>query len=280
MTTLTAPRTPAARVGRDGWLELEFARQGDRTVLRRSAFATPLQIMTPLALDDPACVVSILNPTGGVVGGDRLTIDVVAAAGAHACLTTPSATKVYRTTGALAEQRVRLRAECGAVVEWVPDHTIPYAGSRYRQSLEAHVADGAALVLVDAFSAGRVASGECWRFGYLESQVSVVDAAGAIVYDRFAISGGDDWQQLGFAEFHTYFASILAIGEVDADRLAVELDRLSAAAAVVATARLQRRGVLARCLAADAPSLGSVVDAAWTVARAALGLPRLGLRKP
>ena len=280
MTTLAAPRTPAARVGRDGSLELAFARQGDRTVLRRSAFVTPLQIMTPLALDDPACVVSILNPTGGVVGGDRLTIEVVAEEGAHACLTTPSATKIYRTTGAVAEQHLRLLVAHGALLEWVPDHTIPYADSRYQQTIEADVADGGALVLVDTFSAGRVASEECWRFGSLESRLSVVDTVGPIVHDRFAISGGDVWAGLGFAETHPYFGSLLVIGALDLDRLARTFDGLASSDAVIATAKLARRGVLARCLASDAPALAAVVDAAWTAARASLGLAPLALRKP
>jgi len=31
----------------------------------------PLQVMAPVALDDPAAVVCMLNPTGGLVGGDR-----------------------------------------------------------------------------------------------------------------------------------------------------------------------------------------------------------------
>ncbi len=40
-------------------------------------FTLPLQVLAPVALDDPAAVVSLLNPTGGVLGGDRLAIDVV-----------------------------------------------------------------------------------------------------------------------------------------------------------------------------------------------------------
>src|SRR5207249_543010 len=87
----------------------------------------PLQVLAPLALDDAAAIVSILNPTGGLVGGDRLVVDVAVGAGAHACLTTPSATKVYRTAVGPAEQAVRLTLAPGARLEWVPDHTIPFA---------------------------------------------------------------------------------------------------------------------------------------------------------
>ena len=48
-------------------------------------FMLPLQVLAPVTLDDPAAVVSLLNPTGGVLGGDRLVSDLVLGEGAHAC---------------------------------------------------------------------------------------------------------------------------------------------------------------------------------------------------
>src|SRR5881628_912526 len=129
------PATTASRVGRDGALALRFERRGDRSVLAGCRWRLPLQVLAPLALDDAAAIVSILNPTGGLVGGDRLAVD----AGAHACLTTPSATKVYRTAVGPAEQAVRLTLAPGARLEWVPDHTIPFAGAALRQRVEAEV---------------------------------------------------------------------------------------------------------------------------------------------
>src|SRR5207247_378519 len=139
------PATTASRVGRDGALALRFERRGDRSVLAGCRWRLPLQVLAPLALDDAAAIVSILNPTGGLVGGDRLVVDVAVGAGAHACLTTPSATKVYRTAVGPAEQAVRLTLAPGARLEWVPDHTIPFAGAALRQRVEAAVPEGAAL---------------------------------------------------------------------------------------------------------------------------------------
>src|SRR5207247_544030 len=84
---------------RDGALSLALERRGGATVLSRCRYSLPLQVLAPLALDDRAAVVSVLNPTGGLVGGDRLAIDVVVGPAAHACLTTPSATQVYGAGG-------------------------------------------------------------------------------------------------------------------------------------------------------------------------------------
>src|SRR3989442_462432 len=96
------PATTASRVGRDGALALRFERRGDRSVLAGCRWRLPLQVLAPLALDDAAAIVSILNPTGGLVGGDRLVVDVAGGAGPHACPTPPPATKAVIADGGLA----------------------------------------------------------------------------------------------------------------------------------------------------------------------------------
>ena len=65
------------RVGRDGFLRLRFARSGDRTILAQSRFSLPLQALTPLTLADGASYLMLLNPTGGVLGGDHLVTEII-----------------------------------------------------------------------------------------------------------------------------------------------------------------------------------------------------------
>jgi urease accessory protein len=231
-----------------------------------------------VALEDRAAVVSMLNPTGGVLGGDRLAVEVEVGAGAHACLTTPSATRVYRAAGAPAVQTVQARLGPGAACEWVPDHTIPSPGARLRQALTFDVAEGATLIAVDAWAAGRVARGEAWAFARLEGALTVRDPAGLVLHDRFVLDGGRDWSGLGLAEGRPYFATIVVVADGGLDRF---LGAVAAApGAVAGVARLSRRGALVRCLAPDAPALTATVEAVWRLARRALlGLPPLALRK-
>jgi urease accessory protein len=274
--------TTAARVGRDGLLHLRFERRAGGTVLTGSRSTLPLQVLTPVALTDAAAVVSMLNPTGGVLGGDQLTIDVEVGRGAHACLTTPSATRVYRAAGAPAVQHVRLALEPGAVVEWVPDHTIPSAGAALRQTLDVDTGVGATLIAVDAFAAGRVARGEAWSFARLDSTLTVRDAAGLFLHDRFVLDGGPEWQALGFAEGRPYFATVVLVADTGVDEFLAELPAALTAigGATVGGARLARRGALLRCLATGAPALAGALEAVWGLARRRLlGLPPLALRK-
>ncbi|MBI4638901.1 MAG: urease accessory protein UreD [Candidatus Rokubacteria bacterium] len=272
------------RVGRDGALRLRFERRGRRTVVAACRYTLPLQVLAPMALDDPSAIVSILNPTGGLVGGDRLAVEIAAGPAAHACLTTPSATKVYRTLGEPAIQEVRLELGAGATLEWVPDHTIPFAGAALRQTIDAEVAEGARLVLVDAFAAGRVARDEAWRFALLDSTLRLRDARGWVFADRFVLRGGNlgDWPRPGPTDGWPYFATVVCVGE-GLERFAAEVARAlpRGADARVAAAPLPRRGVVVRCLAASAPALTETVELIWgTARREFLGIPALALRKP
>src|SRR2546425_1073241 len=248
------PATTASRVGRDGALALRFERRGDRSVLAGCRWRLPLQVLAPLALDEAGAIVSILNPTGGLVGGDRLVVDVAVGAGAHACLSTPSATKVYRTAVGPAEQAVRLTLAPGARLEWVPDHTIPFAGAALRQRVEAEVSEGAALVLVDAFAAGRVARGEAWRFALLDSALSLRDAHGWLLHDRLVLRDGAPGPGLGSAEGRPYLAAVAGSADRGLRRFAAAGAALGGDAAEVGAGLLPRRGALVRCLAAHAPA--------------------------
>jgi urease accessory protein len=282
VTSGAAPAPSLLRVGRDGALSLRFERRGPRTVLAGCRSVLPLQVLAPVALDDRVALVSMLNPTGGIVGGDRLLVEATAGPGAHACLTTPSATRVYRSTGAVAEQSVALRLGAGALVEWVPDHTIPFGGAAFRQQISAHVEDGAGLVLVDAFAAGRVARGETWRFRLLESALAVRDRHGWLFHDRFRLTGDPAWNGLGRAEGHPYLATVVVVAEAALAGFEEAVNALVGAPGVRgAVARLPRRGAVVRVLAASAPALAALLDRTWTAARETLfGLPRLDLRKP
>jgi len=271
----------AARIGRDGALRLVFERRGEATVVTASRSTLPLQVLAPVALGDRAAVVSMLNPTGGVLGGDRLTVELELGSGAHACLTTPSATRVYRSGGAPAVQTVHARLGPGAVCEWVPDHTIPSPGAILEQALAFEVAEGATLIALDAWAAGRVARGEAWSFTRLASALTARDAAGLILHDRFVLGGGRPWSALGLAESCPYFASVVVVTDAPLDSF---LDALTVMpgppGARVGAARLARRGALVRCLAAGAPALTATLDAVWALARRTLlGAGPLALRK-
>ena len=133
----------------------------------------PLQALTPLTLADGASYLMLLNPTGGVLGGDHLVTDIVQEAETHVCLTTPSATRIYRTAEKPAILETVIRLGEGATLEYFPDHVIPHSGSALRQSLRIEMARGSRSIIIDSMASGRVAHGERWSFTEMDSRTEV-----------------------------------------------------------------------------------------------------------
>ncbi|MBX3326690.1 MAG: urease accessory protein UreD, partial [Nitrospira sp.] len=70
-------------VGRVGELKLNYAKLDYRTVISHSYFTTPWKLLPPIYLDDTGAAYTLLvNPSGGLVGGDHLSIDMTVEQGA------------------------------------------------------------------------------------------------------------------------------------------------------------------------------------------------------
>jgi len=107
-------------------LALEFALQGNKTVLARRGSDGPLVVQKPLYPDGPErCHAIVVHPPGGIAGGDELHLSVRSEG--HALLTTPGAAKWYRSAGPWARQT--LQFEVGGSLEWLPRETIVFDGA-------------------------------------------------------------------------------------------------------------------------------------------------------
>ncbi len=257
-------------------------------MLTERRYTLPLQVLEPMELEAGVAALMLLNPTGGVVGGDRLCTEVRLGAGSHACLTTPSATRIYRSVGPPAVLSFRATLAAGARLEYVPDHLIPSPGARARQCTEVMLGPGAMALILDAWSVGRPARGEAWDFAELDLGLAVSDADGPILRERACLGGSRFWDRLGGAEGHAYVATFAVVGSagersVDWESLARRLATAVPAhegAAQIGVSALGRGGVLARVMAPSAPALLESTDMLWAAGRGWLfGLPPLALRK-
>jgi len=183
-------------------------------VLVRCRTRLPLQALAPLYLDDGTAYLMLLNPTGGLLGGDCLTTRIVQGAGTHVCLTTPSATRVYRSASQPAVSNVNIRLGDGAALEYLPDHVIPHAGSLLRQSLRVEMAPHSRAILWDAFAAGRLACGERWAFRRLDSRTEVMFGARPAFITSTRIRPLErPPQRLGVMGDYDYSASLVLVAD-------------------------------------------------------------------
>jgi len=282
---------PSARTGRDGLLHLVFERSGDGTILRRCRYRLPLQVLAPHLLDDGTSYLLLLNPTGGVVGGDRLETEIALGEGARVCLSTPSATRIYRTSGPAAEMETAIRVGRNATLEYLPDHVIPHAGSSLRQSLRVEMEEGSRAIVLDTFAVGRVALGERWCFRDFDSRLEIFLRGGPVFLNRSRIIGPplENNQPVviksaNIRPSQSYFGMLVVIADRFGDWFAVvEALRveLEAMPEVLGGASLLAHcGCSVRFLAHSAIDLSAATERLWTAARQqVLGLPAGALRK-
>ena len=119
---MVAVSPDSAQAANQGWLarlQLGFSRRGEKSLLSRRKREGPLTLQRPFYPEGGVCHTYLLHPPGGVVGGDRLEIDVSVDGKAHALITTPGAGKFYRSAGDLARVRQRLTVADGGNLETV-----------------------------------------------------------------------------------------------------------------------------------------------------------------
>lgn len=102
----------------------------------------------------------LINTGGGLAGGDRFRFDITAESGASLTLTTQAAERVYRSLGPAAEVEVKLSAQSGSTLRWMPQETILFDGAALSRSLMADMAGDAQLLMVESVILGREAMGE------------------------------------------------------------------------------------------------------------------------
>ncbi len=134
-------------------------------------------------------LVHLHNVSGGVLAGDRLSLDVEIEAGAIAQITTTGATRLYRhREGARdSEQCARFRVGDGAILEYLPDAMIPYAESRHVQRTEIRLGREATLFWWEVVAPGRLASGERFAFDRLRMQNDVYAGTRAILLENYLL---------------------------------------------------------------------------------------------
>ncbi len=174
-------------------LSLDFERRGDRTVLARRQHDGPLLMQKALYPEgDGVCHAIVLHPPAGIAGGDDLRITATMGEGAHALLTTPGATRWYRSSGATARQVVHLHLAAGACLEWFPLENIVFGGALAESSVQVHLAPGARFIGWDVLCLGRKGSGDRFETGRWRLDTRLHAGKALHWMEAGTIAGADD----------------------------------------------------------------------------------------
>ena len=176
-----------------GQLHLRAAARDDgRTVLATQTFRAPYHVSKPYwDTEAQVLLVQIVNPTAGILAGDRLESEIAVEQGAALLVTTPSASRIFQMKAGAAECRQHFRVASAGWLEVLPEPLVPHRGCRYRQRTSIEVERGGELFFCDLLAPGRVAHGEAWEWETLKLEVEVRVAGELALRERFDQSGAD-----------------------------------------------------------------------------------------
>jgi urease accessory protein len=132
--------------------------------------------------------------------------------GASALLTTPAAAKLYRSKGSISTLEQRFDVNDGASLEWMPQETIAFGGSRATSKTVVRLAPHARYLGWEITCLGRPASGDDFSTGSYRQCTEIWRSGRLVLVDRTHADENralrrETWGWGGRSVYATLFAS-------------------------------------------------------------------------
>ncbi|MEZ8127606.1 urease accessory protein UreD [Enterovibrio norvegicus] len=174
-----------------GWeaeLVLGYEVSRDKTVLRHSSHRGPLAIQRALYPEGGVCHSHVLHPPGGVVGGDSLDVKVTASHEAQVLLTTPGATRFYRSDGRIATLEQHFNVGESARLEWVPLENIAFPGAILATQTDFRLSSSSQFIGWDIWTLGQPATQTPFGHGDLNGLTRVFVDDALLLCERLRVN--------------------------------------------------------------------------------------------
>jgi urease accessory protein len=224
---------------------------------------SPLRMLTPVNHGDAAWVY-LSSYGGGLVDGDRVSLDVSVEPGATAFLSTQASTKVYRSQHGTAS-RLEAHVADDALLVFAPDPVVCFAGARYRQWQRITLEPRGSLVLVDWVTSGRRAAGERWQFDEYTAHTEVDAAGRRAVYDTLSLQAAHGPLDARLGRFDVLALVVIAGERLDAHArlVAARVEQtpvVRRAEVVMSAAPLRTGGCAVRIAGPSAEQVGRIIE--------------------
>ncbi len=264
-----------------GWsafLNLGFRPSPDKTVLAKRERFGPLAVQRPFYPEGEVCHVYLLHPPGGVAGGDQLQIDAELASASRALVTTPGATKFYRSGGAVAHQTQHLRVADAASLEWMPQENIFFPGAQVGMRTRVDLQGSARLGLWEIHCLGRPVIQEDFDDGNLDSRLEIRRDGRPMLMERLRVDPNSRLRSslLGGQPVN----GTAVFSHADSSLLGLVRERIDAVAIKIAGATLIEDLLVVRYLGDSTEQARKLFTDIWSVLREPLmdrpaSLPRI-----
>ncbi len=223
----------------------------------------------------------LLNTSGGIAGGDRLTSTLAVRAGARGTFAAQAAERFYRAVSEDAPSRVRtsLAVGAGASAEWLPQETILFDRCAVDRVLDVDLAPDAWFLGVESLVFGRRAMGEQVRTARLSDTIRIRRGGELLLHDAIRLHG-EVASRLDRPAIGGGARAVATLVHVASDAEA-RVDGVRAALAGFEAQTFEagvsawRGMLLARILAPDGACLRAAIVASLAALRGGRSLPRV-----
>ncbi len=131
----------------------------------------------------------LINSSGGLTSGDRISFDTDVQQGATLAVTTQAAERAYRSANGVARVQTKLVVGTDADMLWLPQELILFDGAALERSLQCDLAAGARLVLVEPVIFGRAKMGEELSQLWFKDRIEINRVGAPLYRDSTHLSG-------------------------------------------------------------------------------------------
>lgn len=157
-----------------GKLTLTYQKRDNSTQVISAYHQAPLKIQRSFYPEGSTiCHSIIFHTAGGIVGGDLLSQNINLQDNCHSLITTPAATKIYKTNGNIAKQNILIKLENNSFLEYLPQENIIFNGAIYQQNCRIELAENAHYCGWEINRFGRSARGEKFTQGDWKSSTEI-----------------------------------------------------------------------------------------------------------
>jgi urease accessory protein len=262
-------------VGKHALMNLHAVRRNGRTEVDPKSWRIPYQWQGCHYQDhDDQPFLLLINSGGGFVEGDAAELHATLEPDTRTLITTTAASKFYKCPdGATSRELVTIKVGAGALLEYCPDESIPFARSRVERRTRIELQPTSRLFATDVVAAGRIhyGAGEAFAFDDLFSEFEVLVAGRPVLTDRLICEGEEVGALRRLWDGATHSATVILHAPGLADGLEAEIEeRLGGDGVTASGATRNGDAIICRILASEAWACHEAIFRAWQVARPAI----------
>jgi urease accessory protein len=248
------------------FLKLELRCGEEKTLLVPIKRYGPLTVQRPFYPELACCHVYLLHPPGGIVGGDRLDLQVISKEDSHALITTPGAAKYYLSAADTAYVTQQFDVASGGYLEFLPQENIYFPGAQVHSKTSVDVEPGGRVMLWEKHCFGRPANNELFSTGKVQSKIEL-RSEGKLLFTETQRVDADELRRASGMRDYPVMGSFLVYGiDIEKSRLR-ELQNINPVDGLSGISQSQPQLLIARYLGNSTHDMDAYFIGLWELLR-------------